>query len=321
MLRFSVRDTGIGIPEEKQGLLFKSFSQVDASITRKFGGTGLGLAISKQLTKMMGGEVGVDSVPGHGSTFWFTACLSLAEQSQITSSAPADLRGLRVLVVDDNATNREILMVRSLAWGLQPDEAPDGPTALGMLYTALAKGDPYRLVIIDMQMPGMDGEVLGRTIRSDQKLEDLRLVMMSSAGLRGDARRMEDIGFASFLTKPVRHDELFDCLSMVMAGDKPAHLVTRHTVREEKSRFGKIDFSSCKARILLAEDNPTNQQVALAMLKNLGLSADVVANGLEALKALETVPYDLVLMDVQMPEMDGLGATREIRKKEGDSSH
>ncbi len=317
-LLFTIRDTGIGIPEDKLGLLFQSFSQVDASITRKFGGTGLGLAISRQLAAMMDGNVGVDSVLGQGSTFWFTVRLPLlAARADVSPSVSADLRGLRALVVDDNATNREILMVRLTAWGLRPDEAPDGPAALGMLYKALAKGEPYRLAVLDMQMPGMDGETLGRAILADPKLCGTRLVMISSACMQGDATRMTEIGFAAFLAKPVRHDELFDCLARIMAGVEPTDLIARHAVRE-RSRREKPVFSNRNARILLAEDNITNQQVALAMLQNLGLSADAVANGVEALNALENIPYDLVLMDVQMPEMDGIAATKRIRSQESE---
>jgi PAS domain S-box-containing protein len=316
-LLFTIRDSGIGIPADKVGTLFQSFSQVDASITRKFGGTGLGLAISRQLAEMMGGTVGVESIEGQGATFWFTVRLAMAEPLEPPLPDPADLQNVRTLVVDDNTTNREILLTRFMGWGMRPDEAADGPTALGLLYKAKAEGDPYRLAVLDMQMPGMDGETLGRAIQADQGLQPLRTVMLTSLGRRGDAKRLQEAGFSAYLTKPVLHGELFDCLTMVLAKDDKASspdLITRHRAREATGA-GKA-FTPRKARVLLAEDNPTNQQVALAMLKNLGLSADAVANGAEALQALQTIPYDLVLMDVQMPVMDGLAATREIRRLE-----
>ncbi len=307
LLRFSVRDTGIGIPEDKQYSLFKQFTQVDASVTRVFGGTGLGLAISKQLARIMGGEIGVDSKEGRGSEFWFTARLNKQPEQVRDEIAPADVRGARILVVDDNATNREILQVLFRAWGARPEEAEDGESGLRMLREAAAAGDPYPVAVLDMQMPGMDGATLGEAIKADPVLRDTRLVMMTSMGRRGDARRLEEIGFAAYLPKPVRQSELFDSLAVVLAGAAPRSgrsLVTRHSIRE--IRRGNL-------RILLAEDNIVNQQVALGILRKLGLSAEAVANGAEALQALETIPYDLVLMDVQMPEMDGMAAARRIR--------
>ena len=316
MLHFSVRDTGIGIPADKLGGLFQSFTQVDASITRKFGGTGLGLAICRQLAGMMGGEVGVESIEGQGTTFWFTVRLGLGEAAETPSLEPADLRDVHALIVDDNATNREILMARLLGWGMRPDEAPDGPRALNLLHKAAAQGDPYRLAILDMQMPGMDGETLGRIISSEPVLQPLPTVMLTSLGREGDAKRLQEAGFSACLTKPVLHGELFDCLTMVLARDGRStsrDIMARRLVSAPDS--GK-NFTPRKARILLAEDNPTNQQVALAMLNTLGQSADAVANGAEALQALQSIPYDLVLMDVQMPVMDGLAATRLIRKEE-----
>jgi PAS domain S-box-containing protein len=315
LLRFSVRDTGIGIPAEKHELMFQKFTQADASTTRRYGGTGLGLAISKQLAELMGGEVGVSSEAGKGSEFWFTARLGKqAEGAQAESLPSADLHGVRTLIVDDNATSREILTTNLISWGMRPSEAQDGPGALQALYRALDESDPFRLAVIDMQMPGMNGEVLGRIIKADQRLAGTRLVMLTSLGTRGDARRFEEMGFAAYATKPIRHQDLKGVLSLALAErdgaePSPRPIATRHTAREMLNRF-----AGRKARILLAEDNITNQQVALGILKKLGLRADAVANGVEVLKSLETIPYDLVLMDVQMPVMDGLEATQRIRE-------
>jgi len=308
LIRFSVKDTGIGIPAGKQELLFEKFVQVDPSTTRQYGGTGLGLAISKQLAEMMGGEIGVVSKEGHGSEFWFTSRFAKQAEQEHPLAPPAGIRGVHVLVVDDNATNREVLTVQFAAWGVRSEEAPNGPLALQALYLAQDAADPFQVVILDMQMPGMDGAALARAIKADEKLKDTRLVLCCSLGQRGDAKRMQEIGFAAYLVKPVRHREIIDCLSAVLARTAAAEpeqpLVTRHTIRE--MRRGVV-------RILLAEDNITNQQVAVGILKKMGLRADAVANGAEAVKALEVLPYDLVLMDVQMPEMNGFEATRQIR--------
>ena len=308
MVRFSVRDTGIGVPEEKHLLLFEKFTQADPSTTRKYGGTGLGLAISKQLVEMMGGEIGIASASGAGSEFWFTARFGKQSDQRRSMPAPAAVRDAHILVVDDNATNREILTLQLTAAGVRVEAVANSARALQALYHARDAGDPFRVALIDMQMPGMDGVALARAIKIDDSLLGTRMVLFTSLGQRGDAKRMKDIGFAGYLTKPLGHNDVLECLSTVLAGTRQEQdaqpIVTRHVVRE--MRPGVV-------RILLAEDNITNQDVALGMLRKFGLRADAVANGLEAVRALELIKYDLVLMDVQMPEMNGLDATRRIR--------
>jgi len=315
LLRFSVYDTGIGIPADKIGLLFDKFNQLDASNTRQYGGTGLGLAISRQLAELMGGEAGVSSEEGKGSEFWFTVRLGKqAAGAHAESIPPVDLSDVRVLIVDDNSTNREILTTRLVSWGMRPLEAQDGPEALQTLFQALDDNDPFRIAMIDMQMPGMDGDVLGRIIHADKRLSDTRMVMLVPIGMHGDARRFQEIGFASYATKPIRYQELKAILFLVLMDPDeaaPQPITTRHSAHEMLNLF-----AGCKARILLAEDNIINQQITLGILKKLGLRADAVANGAEAISALATLPYDLVLMDVRMPEMDGFEATMRIRNDE-----
>jgi signal transduction histidine kinase/PleD family two-component response regulator len=310
-LRFAVSDTGIGIPNDRLNTLFEAFTQADASTTRRYGGTGLGLSIGKQLAEMMGGAIGAESEEGKGSTFWFTTIFEKQpEGKRAKPMIPEDIRGKRVLVVDDNETNRLVVKQQLLSWGCLHDEAAGGETALVMLKSAHENGNPFDIAILDMQMPEMDGEMLGRKIKADPLLQNIPLMMMSSIGQRGDAVRIQEVGFAAYLTKPVKQSQLYNCLASVfsLAKTKEAshgkHLITKHSIAE--------DMRS-RARILLVEDNITNQKVALIILNKLGYHADAVANGEEAVKALELIPYDLVLMDCQMPVMDGYEASACIR--------
>ncbi|MFC1735257.1 response regulator [Candidatus Hydrogenedentota bacterium] len=314
-VRFSIHDTGIGIPKARQEALFEPFIQADGTTTREYGGTGLGLTISKQLTEIMGGEIGVESVKGEGSTFWFTAVFEKQPaDAQPALSLPSDvtiqIKDMRVLAVDNNETNRQVVGGLLDRWGFRHDEVGDGQTALDALAAAAAAGDPYRAAILDMRMPKMDGEELGKRIKADPALANTHLIMMTSFGKRGDAARIREIGFEAYLPKPIKQSVLFDCLATVLMGEgleeggAERPLVTRHTVAEGQR---------ANVRILLAEDNITNQQVALAILRKLGYRTDAVGNGEEAVKALVSIPYDLVLMDCQMPIMDGYRATRQIR--------
>ena len=314
LLRFSVSDTGIGIPKGKIDMLFTRFSQVESSTSRTYGGTGLGLAISKQLATLMGGEVGVESQAGTGSTFWFT--VRLRKQSSgaaVQSHPPGLLRGVRVLIVDDNATSREILATRMTFWGMRPIAAEDAPMAQQAVELALETGDPIQLALIDIRMPGIGGKTLVQSLKSDCRLAALRLVALTAPGAIEDSGRFGAMGFAAYVTKPVQQQELIGALSLAMndgSGSEPAPRLidNRHTAGTLVSTF-----AGRKARVLLAEDNITNQLVAMGILQKFGLSVDAVANGAEAVNALQTIPYDLVLMDVDMPVMDGLEATRQIR--------
>jgi PAS domain S-box-containing protein len=310
-VHIAISDTGVGIPPNRQGILFNAFTQVDSSITRRYGGTGLGLAISKQLAQMMGGAIGVESKEGEGATFWFTAVFEKQpKRPPDAQERRAEIAGLRVLVVDDHETNRLLVVTLLRSWGCSPVEAQDGKTALALLTDAARRGDPFQIALLDMHMPEMDGEDLGRRIKEDPEIRSTSLVLMSSIGKRGDAARMEKAGFAGYLTKPLRQAHLREVLSLVMGResqgvhDAKQPIVTRHTVAESVRR---------KVRILLAEDNPVNQKVARSILEKLGYRVDVAVNGVEAIEALSHNPYDLVLMDCQMPKMDGFEATRHIR--------
>ena len=328
LIEFAVTDTGIGIAPEAQALLFKPFSQADTSTTRKFGGTGLGLAICKQLVEQMGGQIGIESVPGQGSTFRFTAWLTKQPaEAHATPMPRGSLQGRRLCIVDDNPTNRRILEQYAAHWGLQSASAADGYQALALLRDAATRGEPFDLAILDMQMPRMDGLQLAHEIKADSALAATQLVMLTSIGLRGHAEKAKQAGISAYLTKPVHRSHLYDCLTMIVdlpaksaidrlevgAASRPDDvLVTRHVLKEAAA--------AARARILVAEDNIVNQKVAVCQLEKLGHRADIVGNGREAVEAVSRVSYALVLMDCQMPEMDGLEATAMIRKHEGEQA-
>jgi CheY-like chemotaxis protein len=312
-LHFSVRDTGIGIQPDQIDRLFKSFSQVDASTTRKYGGTGLGLAISQRLVELMGGTMWVESagVPGEGATFHFTIVAQAAEGARAIylSDEQPQLRGKRVLAVDDNETNRQILTLQMQSWGMQPVVVASGLEAL----EHIRRGEAFDLAILDMQMPEMDGLVLTEEIRCYRDALALPLILLTSLG-RGEAETHGQ--FAAFLTKPIKASQLYDALIELFAGDTGLTKAHRtQAVGDAESEFDEQMAERLPLRLLLVEDNTTNQKLALLVLQRLGYRADIAANGLEALDTLRHQPYDVVLMDVQMPEMDGLEATRRIRKE------
>ena len=311
-LHVSVRDTGIGIPEDKQKSIFGTFSQADGSITRRFGGTGLGLAISFQLAGLMDGRVWLQSQVGVGSTFHFTAKFGIQAGTtpppfQVT---PGSLEGMRILVVDDNLTNRRILEETLLNWKMLPVLAQNGPAALEAMARAVSEDAPFSLMLLDNAMPGMNGFEVAEKLRSGARFSDTRVIMLTSAGQRGDAARCRELGVAGYLVKPVGQPELLNAIltakGLELGNGTPAALVTRHSLRE----------ASRQLRVLLAEDNVVNQKVAVRMLENRGHRVTVVGNGREAVEALERQRFDLALMDIQMPEMDGLTATVAIRKRE-----
>jgi len=307
-IRLVVRDTGIGIPKDRQAAVFDSFTQVDGSTTRRYGGTGLGLTISRQLVELMGGRIDLESEPSRGSSFWIELTFT-KQQEPAVSVRPAvvSLDGLRVLVVDDYDLNRRIYCEQLRSWGCLVGEAPGGAEALSLLRAAVDVA-PYDLVLLDMRMPEMDGEMTAAAIKADPRLVDVPLVLLSSACARGTPAELQARGFAAALTKPVRRKHLFDTVSSVTGRAR-----RKRPRAPEPSRGSNLHLG---LRILLAEDNEVNRKVALRMLERLGCQAMAVENGAQAVTASERDDYDLVLMDVQMPEMDGFEATALIRRRE-----
>jgi signal transduction histidine kinase/DNA-binding response OmpR family regulator len=315
ILRVTVSDSGIGIPEEKRELIFAPFSQADSSTTRKYGGTGLGLTISKRLVEMMGGRIWVESEMGRGSQFHFTTRVGVADAKEIkvgTVAPPEILRGVKVLVVDDNRTNRRILEGMLKRWEMKSTAVEDGEEALAQLSAAREGGNPFGLILTDMHMPNMDGFTLIERIRQKPELATATIMMLTSAGHRGDAARCQELGVAAYLLKPIRQSELREAIARVLGAreqDGAIPLVTRFSLQDARDPAAFF-------RILLAEDNAVNQRLVVRLLEKRGHHVVVAGNGREAVEALGKESFDLVLMDVQMPEMDGMEATAAIREKE-----
>src|SRR6266436_4573816 len=312
LLHFAIRDTGIGIAEDKRQVIFQAFAQADSSPSRNYGGTGLGLTISSRLVEMMGGRIWLESMPGQGSTFHFTVTFELphAQMERRERKQEVVLANIPVLVVDDNPTNRRILEATLLQWGMKPTLAEGGLPALAALRRAKEAGNETLLLLLDAQMPGMDGFSLMEKIRQDPEMPTAAVMMLTSGGQRGDAARCRELGISAYLTKPVRQWELREAILSVLGMDQEknesAPLLTRHTLRQTRRRL----------HVLLAEDNAINRELVVRLLSNRGHSVVVASNGKQAVSALETQRFDVVLMDVQMPEMDGFEATAAIRQKD-----
>jgi len=315
LLHFIVSDTGIGIPPEKQEMIFEPFSQADSSTTRKYGGTGLGLTITSRLVGMMGGSIWVESEVGHGSKFHFIARLGIADAKPIvvgTAAPPQVLSGVRVLVVDDNQTNRRILEGMLKRWNMTANSVEGGEAALTQLSAAREAGEPFGLILMDMHMPGMDGFELTERIRKGPYPSTVTIMMLTSSGHRGDAARCQALGVAAYLLKPIRQSELREAIARVLGAQEQKGsipLITRYSLQDARE-------PSTSLHVLLAEDNRVNQRLATRLLEKRGHSVVVAADGIEAFAAIEKEVFDLVLMDLQMPEMDGFEATAAIREKE-----
>ena len=312
LLHFMVLDTGIGIPPDKTEIIFKSFTQADGSTTRKYGGTGLGLDISRRFVEMMGGRIWVESEVGKGSTFHFMARFELGREKSkdMARIQEVDLSGVKVLIVDDNATNRLVVREMTSSWGLVPVEAVDGKDALAAMEKAFKAGTPYRLLLLDLQMPGMDGFEVAERVKASPFGAHAKMILLTSVGQKGESRRCKELGISGYLVKPVKQLELLEIITMALGqpSREGGPVITRHLIREARRRLS----------ILVAEDNIVNQKLAVKLLEKRGYRVAVASNGREAVDAFEGERFDLILMDVQMPEMDGLEATRLIREKEAE---
>jgi len=307
-IRFEIKDTGIGVSKEACKHLFERFTQADSSTTTKFGGTGLGLSISRQLIELMDGEIGVESELGKGTTFWFTLDLECIKAKEKTYTHITDLNHENILVVDDNETNRLYMDQLLSSWEMHHKVVNDGHMALQELHHGIAKNKPYTICFIDMQMPEMDGFQLCSLIRREESFSELRNILLTSQGQRGDAKKSKEIGFIGYVSKPVNPSEIYNILLQVSkATNFNEQLFTRYSAEEQKQ---------FQARVLVVEDNIVNQKVIGAMLKRLSINVDFAANGKESISLLEKITYDLVLMDCQMPIMDGYEASRNIRQTE-----
>ncbi len=312
VIHFSVNDTGIGITPEKQKLIFEAFTQEDTSTTRRFGGTGLGLSISSRLAALMGGNIWVESEPGKGSVFHINLPFEIGEATQETTTT-VDLRGMRVLLVDDNAVNRSILNRTLAQWGIDVTEAKDGPTALELVASSRDRAS-FDLILLDFQMPMMDGFEVAERIRQQPQFGNSRFIMLSSSGVRGQASRCRELGIEAYLLKPISQHELIMSISTLFGHHQqtaplpPSQLITRHSIRE----------NAVALKVLAAEDNIVNQKLITALLEKWGHKVELANNGLEAVRLYSEGNFDLVLMDMQMPEMDGIEATKIIRQQESE---
>jgi signal transduction histidine kinase/CheY-like chemotaxis protein len=326
VMRISVTDTGVGVPPEKLDRLFKKFSQADTSTTRKYGGTGLGLAISKQLIEIMGGKIEVQSEEGHGSTFWFTLPLPFDGQPSMQSMPASELKGLRVLIVDDNEVNRRVVHEQISSLGMRNGSYASGQDALDAIRIAEQSGDPYQIVLADYNMPGLDGAKLAAAIKADSAIRDTVVVMLTSLGYWKELRVLEGVSIDGCLVKPVRQSQLTTTLATAwskrqaqLAGQigllGAIHVTPKPEAPPKPGHIMNGRFSNLPVRVLVAEDNVVNQKVISLMLEKLGVRPDVVANGREAVEMIKLLPYDLVFMDLHMPEMNGLEACQEVRSR------
>ena len=318
LIHVEVEDTGIGIPEDKLGRLFQQFSQVDSSTSRQYGGTGLGLVICERLTELMGGQIGVRSEAGKGSTFWISLRLPLDPEPGPRCSPRADLTGVRALVVDDNLVARQVSREQLTKWGLRCDEAASGEEALERLHEARRQGDVYRVALLDARMPGMDGIALGQKIRAEESLNDTALILLTSVPRQGDGHHFAAAGFAGYLVKPVPTADLVEALATVLDAPAPGRLVTRYTLAEARvESAARVSAEPLGLRVLVAEDNRVNQRLVSRLLEKQGCVVEAVDDGRAAVEKAQHFAYDLILMDCQMPLMDGFEATAAIRREPG----